>query len=356
MSHAVGFTVASPEAELRRLDAHFIDVLRELETRPPPRLSAAQRRARTEHLARLDGYRRTRRFPKNRRFPGRRVPHFIDEAGTRCALGHLIEQSGARDLVQRIARERNFARVRELGDVTELLEWLDANGLTVREAARIQPSYCGTPAMSCLCSHAFASGYVAGTVGDAGASLTVSAIYGPVTGVEVGDAIPLANGWTTPPGELLFGNLYRDAFGFDFASNGGEVVLMQARCEYPGVSMIPGPLPLSVVEEALSAPDSAGCEDALAAHDASWGRTQGSCGGPGSGGAENAGGRSGAGGAETNGGTENAGGAAGPHARARSEDDGGCSAAPHPSPGAPAILVLSAAVLMGGLRRIHRAR
>ena len=99
----------------------------------------------------LDAYRRRRVFAKNRDFPGRLVPHFVDAAGTRCAMGHLIEASGGRDLVQYVARERNYARVRELRSVPELGAWLDANGISLDEAAQIQPSYCATVAANCLC-------------------------------------------------------------------------------------------------------------------------------------------------------------------------------------------------------------
>lgn len=109
-----------------------------LHTRPPSNLSPVQRRARGVHLERLDLYRRRRVFPKNRRFPGLFVPHFIDAEGTRCAMGQLIALSGGRDVVQYVASERNYARVRELADIPELVAWLEANGLTLEEAGRIQ--------------------------------------------------------------------------------------------------------------------------------------------------------------------------------------------------------------------------
>lgn len=85
------FVRPSHSEELARLNTHFVRVLRSLEESPPPRLSRAQRRARSTHLGRLEQYRRHARFPKNRRFPGKYLPHFIDDAGTRCAMGHLIE-------------------------------------------------------------------------------------------------------------------------------------------------------------------------------------------------------------------------------------------------------------------------
>lgn len=71
----------------------------------------------------------------------RRLPVFVDEHGTLCAVGYLIARSGRMDLVRRIARSRNYATVRELADDAELTDWLRGAGLSVAEAARIQPFY-----------------------------------------------------------------------------------------------------------------------------------------------------------------------------------------------------------------------
>jgi hypothetical protein len=65
----------------------------------------------------------------------------VDAAGTRCAIAHLIEAAGEGALVAEIARTRNNAWVREPADDPRVVAWLDANGLTLEEAARIQPSY-----------------------------------------------------------------------------------------------------------------------------------------------------------------------------------------------------------------------
>ncbi|HEX6434109.1 MAG TPA: hypothetical protein VFZ87_07690, partial [Gemmatimonadales bacterium] len=45
------------------------------------------------------------------------------------------------DLVDRVASTRNNAFIRELADDPELPAWLDSVGLSVTEAARIQPEY-----------------------------------------------------------------------------------------------------------------------------------------------------------------------------------------------------------------------
>ena len=58
------------------------------------------------------------------------MPYFVDAKGVRCAMAHLLEAGGERELVQRIARERNNAFVRDLADESRLLAWLAAAGLT----------------------------------------------------------------------------------------------------------------------------------------------------------------------------------------------------------------------------------
>jgi hypothetical protein len=56
-------------------------------------------------------------------------------------MAYLIDRSGRRDLVDRVAATRNNAFIAELADDSALRAWLDSVGLSVTEAARIQPSY-----------------------------------------------------------------------------------------------------------------------------------------------------------------------------------------------------------------------
>ena len=276
------------KAELERLDAHFVRVLRALHARPPPRLSRAQRLARATHLDRLDAYRRRRVFPKNRNFPGRLVPHFVDAAGTRCAMGHLIEASGGRDLVQHIARERNYARIRELWNAPELGAWLDANGISLDEAARIQPSYCAAVAANCFCRPVWERGLLQGTPADAGTNLAVTAVYGPEMAVTVGDIVPLRDLFgVVGTNDIIFAEWGADGTalarfaGSSQSAEGGDpqVIVPSSNCRYGPQVSLPGPLPLVVVTEALSGSKS--CEQVLADHDARWANPIGGCGGPG---------------------------------------------------------------------------
>ena len=144
---AVAVIVASLGGEGTRLRAHFAQLDRELQSRDVSHLTQAQRDARTTHIARLREYAAAGVFPRNTRHPGEFVPYFVDDIGTRCAMAFLIEQSGAGDYVARIAARVNNAYIAEIALDPELgaplVAWLDANGLSLDEAARIQPAYDG---------------------------------------------------------------------------------------------------------------------------------------------------------------------------------------------------------------------
>jgi hypothetical protein len=135
------FCESSCEGERARIQAHLQRVERELRSGDVSHLSASQRAARARNLSALRDYRQGGVFPHNHDFSNRRMPYFIDRHGTRCAMAHLIESSGAGDLVRRVAASSNNARIRELAGDPQLLAWLEREGLTVEEAARIQPGY-----------------------------------------------------------------------------------------------------------------------------------------------------------------------------------------------------------------------
>jgi hypothetical protein len=141
----------SPPGEVARIQAHLAEVEREMLARDVSHLTEAQRQARAGRIAALRAYRERGVFPHNHDFAGERVPYFVDEHGTRCAMAYLIEQSGGGDLVRRVAATANNARVPELAGDAELTAWLDANGLTLAEAARVQPTYdgCGWDGIPC---------------------------------------------------------------------------------------------------------------------------------------------------------------------------------------------------------------
>jgi hypothetical protein len=150
----------SGAAEARRVAAHLARAEALAAAADVSRLDPPRRLARALLLAELRRYRAAGRFPRNPR-GGAPTPIFVDAGGTRCAMAHLLELGGERALVARIRRERNLARVRELADEPRLRAWLAAAGLTLPEAAAIQPVYCGPAAPDCVCAGTTAADAIA---------------------------------------------------------------------------------------------------------------------------------------------------------------------------------------------------
>lgn len=127
------------EADQARIVQHLTEVEQELRAKDVSHLSEAQRAEREAMLDRLHEYRVAARFPRNSYVQGR-TPVFIDAEGTACAMGDLLIHSGAEDVAETIANQENLARVVDIESV-DLGPWLDAHGMTVAEAQRVQPSY-----------------------------------------------------------------------------------------------------------------------------------------------------------------------------------------------------------------------
>jgi hypothetical protein len=127
--------------EVARLRAHFDSVDAELRHANALHFTSSQRRARATLIGWLQEYRDAGQFPRNDRFPELAMPFFRDGHGALCAMAYLIERSGRRDLADRVALTRNNAFIAELANDPELRVWLDSVGLSVTEAARIQPTY-----------------------------------------------------------------------------------------------------------------------------------------------------------------------------------------------------------------------
>jgi hypothetical protein len=128
-------------AEDARLHAHFARVIAEIAARPMLQLAPAARAERAHLLALLGEYDRAGRFPRNEGQSAARTPIFVDRHGTRCAMAWLIEHTGGREFVARIARTANLAYIPDLAGDPELQRWLAGAGLDLAEAARIQPTY-----------------------------------------------------------------------------------------------------------------------------------------------------------------------------------------------------------------------
>jgi hypothetical protein len=122
-----------------QIQTHLAAVIARLEARDVSDLSDAQRAERNRNIATLSDYAAAGRFPRNLEslVP---TPVFIDDTGTACAVGHLMVESGARALAERVAACQNLAYVPQLA-VPGVAEWVAASGLSLEECAWIQPTY-----------------------------------------------------------------------------------------------------------------------------------------------------------------------------------------------------------------------
>ena len=139
--------------EVVRVTNHLLGAEVFARSRSTRDLDPVQRLTRALLLDELARYRDEGRFPKNHDSSSPR-PTFIDEHGTRCAMAHLMEIGGASALVAEVAHENNHAYVEELASDLRVVAWLCAAGITVEEAARIQPAYCRTAAQ-CACASTY---------------------------------------------------------------------------------------------------------------------------------------------------------------------------------------------------------
>ncbi|MEE8105724.1 MAG: HEAT repeat domain-containing protein [Planctomycetota bacterium] len=118
--------------------SYYAMVVAEMAGRPHAGLSESQRINRTANIERLAEYGEAGRFIQNDLFPGFEMSYFIDSAGTRCALAHLLDKSGHGAITHRLATEANHAVVPAIAHDDELNRWLDEQGLTLAEASLIQ--------------------------------------------------------------------------------------------------------------------------------------------------------------------------------------------------------------------------
>jgi hypothetical protein len=132
-------------SEVARIRVHFDSVLHELRSADVSHLSDAQKSARNERIATLADYRDRGVFPHNHDFAESWMPYFVDHRGVLCAVAHLLESSGRRDIVDRVAAADNNVWVEPLAGDREFEGWLATSGLTLAEAARIQVPYIETP-------------------------------------------------------------------------------------------------------------------------------------------------------------------------------------------------------------------
>jgi hypothetical protein len=283
------------DRERRRVAGHIARAARAARRNEPPALAPATTLARALLLHALDDYRAEGRFPKNHDWPWE-MPAFIDHGGVRCAMAHLMELGGAAPLVAEIAAQRNHAFVRELADDPRVVAWLEAAGISVDEAAAIQPSYCAQSWSDCICgsvwsvdeARAPADVVLEGVVVAAG-SIRIDAVYGTRTDlvVKVGDTLA-ADGVTVGDHVLVvltkakngaFFGVVPDG-GADAGTDGGTglpqldgyrtVIALAAdgrpkRCDYQREATLP-----ITKDQVVAALRTAQCTEQLAKTDSGW--------------------------------------------------------------------------------------
>jgi hypothetical protein len=277
--------------ETARLRAHFREVLAELRAAPLAPFSPPQRAARARQIAELERYARAGRFPRNLDSPGVPIPYFVDAMGTHCAMAHLIAVTGAGELVARVAAAKNNAFIRELSDDPALLSWLDEAGLTVAEAARIQPGYCFvTKSDECFCDGDIAQAVLEGTAleatkeGETNARVKVVTVHGDATLGMVGDELVVSLLDTDPGvlpvvavGDVVLVSVTKSGVGEINYDNGHQVAkdgtVLRRHCSLE----LPRPRKEDLITALLSKEDrdannsSSPCSDYLATINPVWG-------------------------------------------------------------------------------------
>ena len=207
------------DSEPARMHAHFAFVRAWLASRPATKPELAGKRA--QILAAFDAYIAKGTTPQNAHLPWR-TPVFIDDAGTICAVGYLIQQTAGRPLAEKIASHHRYDLLEEIAaDMPDVRDWVAQSGLTLEELASIQPAYSEPEVQTWrtwnLDKHphpdgAYASDGVTGTFhkGEMAGTWTVAAADGKVLGT--GELKHGAGAWTSfyPTGEKLAEGRYAD--------------------------------------------------------------------------------------------------------------------------------------------------
>lgn len=126
--------------EQLRIRTHLMHVEQRLRTADCSGLTAEQCTAREAVLDHLRMYAERGQFPLNTAYENERRPCFIDEKGTICAVGYLVEQTAGRTFAEQINKLHQYDVIADMR-LPQLAEWADRNGLTVNECAMIQPAY-----------------------------------------------------------------------------------------------------------------------------------------------------------------------------------------------------------------------
>lgn len=121
------------------VQAHLELVLRVLNSADLKDLNKEQLIMRKHLIDVLSDYRLQGVFPINY-YRSERIPVFIDEHNTHCAVGYLMRESGYGNLARKISTADNYVWVKDLKD-KQVIEWQQLSGFTLEELKLIQGAY-----------------------------------------------------------------------------------------------------------------------------------------------------------------------------------------------------------------------
>ncbi|MEL6254805.1 MAG: T9SS type A sorting domain-containing protein [Bacteroidota bacterium] len=197
--------------DITRISKHLEKVEDYLRNREPFSLSEQQKKNRLGLLDQLLAYQVAKRFPINL-YHSHRRPYFIDEYGTACAVGHLLQKSGNQDFALQISQEMNYAYLLDM-PYPEIDKWADQHGFSKEELALIQPGY--SPNVSWESLGAGADGEVTALYGDEeNQRLVLAGNFSSLNGIVCNQVGVYADGTFAPLGNGVQGTI-EDIISFE---------------------------------------------------------------------------------------------------------------------------------------------
>ena len=129
-------------SDVDRIQLHLNLVIEYLKSNSPSNLNSAQLANRMYLLGRLQQYADNKVFPVNK-YHTSRQPYFVDDAGTNCAVGQMIDLSGHKQLVAKISAAHNYDYIEDI-KTEGVKEWASEFGFAMEELKWIQPAYAPT--------------------------------------------------------------------------------------------------------------------------------------------------------------------------------------------------------------------
>ena len=126
--------------EKKRVKLHLMRTEYWMMNQDVSHLSNSQKQNRLQALKTLRQYHQNEQFPINTTHR-KRIPQIQDKNGTACALACILQNSGEKHLVEDLARNSNYVLVNDIPDDHHLINALTCNGISKKEASKIQPSY-----------------------------------------------------------------------------------------------------------------------------------------------------------------------------------------------------------------------